>query len=120
MASSLERVKLGFQLEPNQPEVNSVQLLQPTVDQLRIRYLTNKKGSPNYISLIEIKQQLLALGIDSVETAIELGVRFNTVIYSRGWISLREFIILALAAEPQAEEKLKKVPEPGQLSQSKL
>jgi hypothetical protein len=114
MASFLERGKDGqpSSADQEEAEVDATQLLQSAVEELRIRYLTNKKGSPNYISLIEIKQQLLALGVDSVETAKKLGIRFNTVIYLRGWISLHEFITLALAAEIPVEEESVSTPTP--------
>ena len=86
--------------------------LQLKVEALRKKYLFSRPGSPDHMSLIQIKSELLAMGIDSVETAEELGIKFNTHIDLRGGMNSRDFVVKALAAEPQSEEELNKVPEP--------
>ena len=72
--------------------------LQLKVEELKRKYLSSRPGSPDYMSLAEAGLALLAMGIDSVETAEELGIKFNTNIDLRGGMNLRDFVVKALEA----------------------
>ena len=78
--------------------------LQEKVEAMKRRYAFNRSDSSNRLTLHEAGLELLTLGIDSVGAALQLGVKFNTVIYLRGELSLKEFVAKALAAT-QAEEE---------------
>ena len=99
--TSLER---GEVKEDGAQETLREPSLQEKVEEIRKRHVFNRPGSSEHLSLIEAKSELLALNIDSVEAATQLGVKLDIApIYSRGLISLRGFVIKALATSTQAE-----------------
>ena len=98
-------------------QMASIELVPPTqdlqlaIEELRKKCLFYRPRSSGHVSLAKAGRTLLALKIDSVEKATELGIRFNTQVYSKGKMSLEDFIIQALEAA-QLEKESGSVPMP--------
>jgi len=91
--------------------VPPIQNLQLAIEELRKKCLFCRPRSPDHVSLAKAGRALLALKVDSIETATELGIRFNTIVYSRGFPDLKDFIIQALEAA-QLEKESVPIPMP--------